>query len=155
MICRSVTIQKQKLDDLYRKASLLAANPEMLAHWSRYLCVLTSGFIEQSVRAIYSEYAHRKSPVHLSRYVQIQLNRFQNPTFGNILNLAAAFSSEWEDELKTTIDDETKDAVNSIVSNRHNIAHGRDVGITMHILQRYYDRAVKILELIDEQCNRP
>lgn len=41
----------QQADKLmYQQADKLIDDQEMLAHWSRYLCVLTSGFLETSVR---------------------------------------------------------------------------------------------------------
>ncbi|MGE0543967.1 MAG: HEPN domain-containing protein [Dehalococcoidia bacterium] len=154
MICQRADISKQKLDNLYKRSSVLSADAEMLSHWSRYLCVLTSGFFEDAIRAIYSEYAERRSGSEISRYVQLQLNRFQNPRMGNILNLVQSFSLEWREEIVVHISEDAKDAMDSIVSNRHNIAHGRDVGLTMHTLQEYYFKAVKIVELIDQQCNQ-
>ena len=47
---KKVVSHKQRLDALFDKVKALDSEPELISHWSRYLCVLVSGFIEASVR---------------------------------------------------------------------------------------------------------
>ena len=124
----------------------------MQSHWARYLCILASGFIEASVRTLYAEYARTKAAPYVANYVEGQLARFQNPKMENILELTRAFSPEWEENLRTKSDGEVKDGVNSIVANRHRIAHGESVGITYATIVRYYESAVKVVDEIERHC---
>ncbi len=55
-----ITRQRQRLDDLFQKAKNLP-DAEAQSHWSRYLCVLVSGFLENSVRITYTEYARKRA----------------------------------------------------------------------------------------------
>lgn len=48
---------KDRLDVMFALAAKQGADEEVLSHWARYLCVLTSGFIEVSLKSILSEYA--------------------------------------------------------------------------------------------------
>jgi hypothetical protein len=70
-----------------------------------------------------------------------------------IFELVATFNPDWEKSLKDALDERILDSVNSIVANRHHIAHGRDVGITYVRVKQYYEDAVKLIEALDAQCN--
>lgn len=48
--------------------------------------------------------------------------------------------------------DEYKDAVDGIVDLRNNIAHGRNVGITMTRVQNYYVRIKGVVERVAQLC---
>ena len=155
MNCRDVIRAKQKLDNLFDKVNELPNDAiELRAHWARYLCVLVAGFLEQSLRSIYGEYANRTSAPNTASFVVRRLRGFRNANMQAILGLAASFNSGWHNDLKLATDGELRDAVDTIVSNRHLIAHGKDVGITFVGIKTYYERAYKVVESIDEQCNR-
>ena len=144
---------KQRLDNLFQQVENLPEDaPEIRAHWARYLCVLTCGFIEQSVRAVYTAYAAEVANPKVASYVAAHLERTPNPNMGVILQIAGQFSPEWKSELADKTEGRLKEVVNSIVANRHSIAHGHDVGITYVTISDYYRDAVKVIELIEEQC---
>ena len=153
MKCHRVQQSKQKLDSVFKLVGALPDDPETRAHWARYLCVLVSGFIENSVRNLYLEYAQNKSAPYVAAYVARNLGQFQNPKMQNIVNLAHSFSAVWGKELKDKTDGELKDAIDTVVSNRNNIAHGKDVQVTVIGIQTYYARVWKVLEMIDAHCN--
>lgn len=48
----------------------------------------------------------------------------------NVHNLLSRFDPKWGKAVKDATPEEVRDAVISVVSNRHQIAHGRSVGIT-------------------------
>lgn len=143
---------KQKLDNLFEKVNQLPDDIELKAHWARYLCILVSGFIENSVRAIYSQYAKNKANTNIANFVERKLDDLQNPKMEKILQLTGAFSAEWESTLRKNTEGALKDAIDSIVANRNNIAHGQDVGITYARIKDYYHKAFKVIKMIEEQC---
>jgi hypothetical protein len=102
---------------------------------------------------IYGTYARNAAAPNVANFVEQELKYFQNPTMGKILELSRAFSADWAAELSAITEGELKDAVDSIVANRHNIAHGESVGITFTRIMEYYGNAMQVLELIDTQCN--
>ncbi len=71
-----------------------------------------------------------------------------------ILELAHLFNPQWESQIKVATDGQLKEAVDSIVANRHKIAHGDDVGITYTRIRDYYLNAVKVVDLLSKQFNR-
>ena len=81
------------------------------------------------------------------------MERFQNPKMETVIQLVGAFSQDWADNLKTETRDQLKDHIDSLVANRNQIAHGKDVGLSHVRLNDYYQSAVKVIELIEEQCD--
>jgi len=146
-----ITRQRQRLDDLFQKAKNLP-DPEIQSHWCRYLCVLVSGFLENSVRLTYSEYARKRANELVADFVQNRLQQFQNPKMGPILDLTSAFSQEWKERLEDQTSGQLSESVNSIVGNRNKIAHGESVGLTMHALIQYYQDAQEVINLVRQQC---
>ena len=148
-------VQYQKrLEYLFRQIGLLTDNLELQSHWARYLCVLVSGFLEISIRSVYTAYAKGSLSPYVANFVESHLERLQNPNMEKIASLVGSFSPQWESDLRTATDGELKDAVDSIVANRNRIAHGEDVGITYARVRDYYSRIVRVLEFVERQCAR-
>lgn len=148
----SVVQYRDRLDHLFDQASEFEGKPELLAHWSRYLCVLASGLLEVAVQSIFGAYAKDKASPQVAAFVQARLRGFQNPKMGNILELVAAFSLDWRERLEDLSDGEPGDAVTSIVANRHSIAHGSSVGISYVQIERYYKNALLVVDMLEELC---
>jgi hypothetical protein len=145
-----VTRYRQRLDALFSRVSTISHDLELQAHWARYLCILTSGFIEESVRILLSEYVQKRADSNISRYVNAQLEGFQNPKAGKILDLLRAFDIAWAESAEQFLGDERKDAIDSIVNNRNQIAHGRNVGISYVTIRNYYEKAVEAVDFIEQ-----
>lgn len=164
MLSPEIIRQKELLDDLFAQIKFFQGNAqvktsgkdnlELQAHWAKYLCVLISGFIETSVREIFIKYSSEKPSPDISQYVRTTLRDFQNPNMERIVQLTRSFNSEWADELKARTEGELKDAIDSVVDNRHHIAHGRSVGLSYSRIREYYQNVVKVVELLDAQCSQ-
>jgi len=131
---------KSKLDSLFQKGDDVSVRGDLYlqSHWSRYVCVMVSGFLEVSIREILSEYTRRHSCAELQQYVDSHLEWFINPGTKKLAELLGKFSVEWKKWLDETLEQEIKDAVDGIVSNRNNISHGKDVGISYVTTKGYY-----------------
>jgi hypothetical protein len=110
---------------------------------------LVSGFIEVAFTQIISEFAKRKSSPDIANYVVGSLGQFQNAKMEKMLIAIGSFNGMWRDEIDAATKGELTDAVNSVVANRHQIAHGKSVGISFTTIKDYYDRVIKVLELIE------
>ena len=151
---QEISSNKQRLDNLFEKVTDFSADTYLQSHWARYLCILVSGFLETSVRIIYREYAKSKATPQVANFVEGKLEDFQNPKMEKILQLTGLFSKEWANELRLETEGELKDAVDSIAHNRNQIAHGGSVGISYSQIKSYYDRAIEVIELIENQCSK-
>lgn len=150
---REAVRYKDRLDHLFKQTREFSADPEIESEWAKYLCVLVSGFLEVSIRSIYSQYAQSQAGPNIVNYVETQLEDFQNPKMGKILELTGAFNSEWAQKLQNAAEGELKDAVDGIVNNRHKIAHGESVEITLVRVKEYYTKAVKVVEFVENLCS--
>ena len=146
---------QRELDDLFDKVSSLNSDPEMQSHWAKYLCIRVSGFLEVAVSTIYKKYAKEKAHPFVVNYVERQLSSFQNPKMEKILNITRSFNPKWaeEIELKLSKNTEIKDSIDSIVEVRNKIAHGENIGITYLKMKGYYKNALKLVNLLEEQCD--
>lgn len=151
---KEVVRYKQQLDNLFDKISNLPQDDfEIQSHWARYLCIHVSGFLEVSIRSLYSQYAKDKAAPFVVNYVESQLKNFQNPNMQKILNVTGSFNPSWAERLKQITEGEIQDAVVSIVAQRNQIAHGGNAGITYAKIKTYYQNAIKLVELIEKQCD--
>jgi hypothetical protein len=138
MSLQRIISRERRLDTLFAKVSELDFDAEMQAHWARYLCVLCSGYLESSLRDILYEYVRGRTSTQIRNFVNSRLQDFQNPKFEKIKDLLTLFDAEWAKLLDESISQDVKDAINSIVANRHQIAHGADVGISFKVINDYY-----------------
>ncbi|MDQ2841187.1 MAG: HEPN domain-containing protein [Acidobacteriota bacterium] len=144
---------EQRLNALFQKASTLSDDLELQAHFARYLCVLVSGYLETAIAEVYSHYARDKGHPHLATYINRQMNRFQNPNMTKVLNLVRDFNPIWADQIQALTQGEIRDSVDSVVADRHKIAHGESVGVSLAYARQYYSGAVQLVELIIKQCD--
>jgi len=49
--------------------------------------------------------------------------------------------------------DGRKEAINSIIKNRHHIAHGRDSNVTVGTVRGYFDKIIEVIEFIEDQTH--
>ena len=131
--------------------SLEMGRPER-AMIARFVCILASGFIENVVRLHLIKFAQKSRPKpELACYVASSVGRFQNPKFDQILKLTGQFSDNWRKKLEQ-IDDSIKTAIESIVSNRHLIAHGATSQISLAQVEQYMERLKEFARHFEALC---
>jgi hypothetical protein len=151
----NVSRQKQRIDDLFKRTEEATnGDANMQAHWARYLCVLVSGFVENALKEVYSDFIRRAASKPVVDYATHKLLSLNNPNAERICQLAGSFKKEWQEELTTFMQDGAKEAVDSIMNNRNQIAHGGDVGITVVRTRDYFKMIVEVMEFIEAQCTR-
>jgi hypothetical protein len=102
------------------------------AHIANYACVLLCGLLETAIKERLSVHSEGMASPAVANFVKVQLDGFQNPNPEKIGQLVRSFDSAVADRLETFWSDEIKDAIGSIVGNRHLIAHGRDTTLTLN-----------------------
>jgi hypothetical protein len=148
---KEIVAYENRLKSLFDKAATIT-DLEIRAHWARYLCVLTSGYLEVAVRCVLREYVRTRAQGHVPNYVDETLERFQSPNGEGILQAVGRFSPAWRTSLEGAIVGQLKDAADSIVNNRHQIAHGGQVNITLHIMTGYYSDARALVQAVQRVC---
>ena len=142
-----------RIGNTLKRATEAGIDEELRSSLARYACVLTSGYIEESVRIIVGAWCRNKSHPHIHTYVGRQLDWFLNPKLNKILEILSHFSPAWHCSFADILTDEEKDAINSVVNNRNLIAHGRNVGISPEPMMRYFKACKSAMHKLDQVVN--
>jgi len=151
-----LNIQLNRINQLIVKAKELEPDDELRSHLTKYICVLCSGFIENSVYHAFSDIAENncEQSVVLT-YAKSQLYKIQNANSEKIRALAKSFNPDWHDPLRDYLQEENRGAaINYILKDRHNIAHGRDSDITIVKLENYLNKTVEVIKYIEDELNQ-
>jgi len=146
---------RDRLDNLYRKTSTISDQNDR-KEWSKYLCVLTSGWIEESLRTLLNDYARFNASPKIQHYVSKEIDNITNCKTDKIIQILSKFDAEWGKQFEEKIDNrspihrEIKDSIDTVVANRHRIAHGRSVGMTYTRISGFYNYCKTAIEVLDE-----
>ncbi|MBI5870241.1 MAG: hypothetical protein HZB44_04685 [Actinobacteria bacterium] len=155
MKSRSLVRQYQKINWLIENTEVASKEQlELQAHWGRYLCVLVAGFMENAIGEIYSDFSRQAASDAVAKYVSHKVLRIQNPNAQRFVETASAFRVEWGKDLELFLEGNgRKAAIDAIMANRHQIAHGSDAGITVARVKDYLLKCVEVVEYLETQCN--
>jgi RiboL-PSP-HEPN len=155
---REIARQFQRLQALIKKCDeATAENIELQAHWAKYLCILSAGLLENAIKEIYMDYARNQTSRPIASFISSILSPIRNPKSQKFLEIAMSFNPLWKDELEKYLSDEGRgDAIDTIIGNRHLIAHGKghNSNISLVQIKEYVAKAEEVLEYIEEICKR-
>lgn len=141
--------QEKKLDALFLMCQKIE-DVEQQAFMAKFLCVRASGFVESSFRHLISEYTDGTSPRQIQSYVNKKTKYVTNLNFEKVLELLSSFDNDWKEKFAHAINDEQKSALNTIVSNRNNIAHGENDSVSYVLMVDYYERVKEVVNLLKD-----
>ncbi len=101
-----VARRRQRLAATFSAIDGAGVGSELTSHYSRYLCVLVSGYAEQAVKELVVHYSRTKSSEPIQRYVGKQLGRLRNIDLDKLRQLIESFQPSWWDELQQRRPDE-------------------------------------------------
>ncbi len=131
-------------------------NIEIQSEWARYICVLSAGFVESSCREFYKSFCKPQCSPAVYRYIARDLDAIQNPKSSRLVEVARVFDETWGAKLEAFLQAEGRaDAIDSIMSNRHLIAHGRSSGISLARIAGYFELVVEVMEFMEDNLAPP
>jgi hypothetical protein len=148
--------QHQKITELIKQTKLSTDhNLELQGHWGRYICILVAGFLENAISEVYVKFVTDSSSPQVAQYTIATLKKIQNPKTDKFIETASRFKKEWGEQLKIFIEEDQsrKYAIDSIMQTRHEIAHGKNTGISVVRVKEYFEKSVEIIEFIENQCD--
>lgn len=150
---QEVSRMKQRLDDTFERINTIdPGSLELQKDFARYLCVLVSGYIERAIAQIVQEHARKNGSSTLHKFVAAKTSRFTSANPEKIMALLGSFNKDWHREIKEYLDEGSGDAINSVVTNRHKIAHGHDSQITFSQIRDHYTKAKGLVNRVEELC---
>ncbi len=149
-----LTKQYKRIENLIHKAKTFEPDDELRSHLAKYICVLSSGFIENAIYLTFSDIAHKSCPPSVVlTYTKGQLYKIQNTNSEKIKEITKSFNPDWwENGLKEFLqNDNRSSAINYILKDRHNIAHGRDSDITIDKLEDYLKKTIEVVKYLEDE----
>jgi hypothetical protein len=145
-----VTRLRQALDATFKRAGDIDVGAlETRSDFAKYLCVLVSGFVERSTQELAHECCRNQASPSVAGYAGAQLKFFRNPNRDQLLQLVRTFDVAWSNDLDQNYADGL-DAVNSVVNNRHVIAHGGTMSLSLHDIGGYYDHVKRLVRRLED-----
>ncbi len=143
----SIESHKSRIDAAFDRVDRLP--PEELrlrADFAAHLTVLVYGYWEQSVQQLLMKYVRDKSAPPVARYVNRRLERTRSMKYNNLVGLLDDFDPRWRIALERRIKERGRRAVDTVTNNRHRIAHGQWISITLAVIEREYEQIKRVVD---------
>jgi len=109
--------------------------------------------MENAHAALYSDFARSASSPPVAGFVALKLRKVTNPKAARFLETAGQFKSAWRSTLEAfLLDKGRKEALDSVMTNRHLIVHGKSSNVTIVQVRNYLSLCVEIVEFVEGQC---
>lgn len=139
--------QEKQLDNLFAMIDILPED-EIKSCLAKHLCVRTSGFVENAVKTLISNYTEGSCPKRIESFVLRKIKTVTNLSDDKITEFLRNFSDEWARDFDNQISDKQRSSLNTVISNRNNIAHGQNDNISFHYMKQYYLDVKEIVVLL-------
>src|SRR6478609_1994178 len=124
-----IELQEQKLEKLFESFNAVQ-DEEVKAYLAKFLCIRTSGFLETSFKNLIYEYVSGTCPKPIQKYVSSKIKGVTNLSYERLVGVMKTIHLDWAVEFESKITDEQRSSLNSVISNRNNIAHGENDSIS-------------------------
>ena len=117
-----------------------------------YAVIKACGTIEIVAKKILyerlSEGANIEAQAYLTRMI---LDSSFNPKTGKICSILDMIDSNWKKEFDNSTKGEAeKDQLNSLVNLRNDLAHGKNISVSIQTVIAYYEGSIKILDKLEK-----
>jgi hypothetical protein len=136
--------RRDRLKSVFSLVKSESLSAESNAHFARYLCILVSGYAEQSIKALIAEYVEVRSAPTVRRHVNYQMRTLRNIDTDKLKQLVDSFDPEWWTYISASCSEEL-DALTSVASTRNSVSHGGDSGITLNTIEGYFNDISRLL----------
>jgi hypothetical protein len=117
----------------------------------KLFCVRTAGLLEVFLKTRISEYSKGKVPNEINRFLTVKFKDITNLKSSKISDVLTSFSTGWAEEFDAYIEDHEREkaSLDSIIAQRHNIAHGQSSSISNALMTQYYEDVKRIVGHLD------
>ena len=128
---------------------------ELQGHLGRYACLLSAAYFEIALRLVIRKRVENKATPEIQRFLLQSMEAIQNPKAERFCKVIRSFSAEWGDKLEIYFSEniEVKEAIDSLMANRHLIAHGKPCAISVGRVSDYFKSGDKVINYLDDLLN--
>lgn len=156
------TAVRSQADSLRHLLTKAIADPDLpvyvQGHLGKYSCVVAAGFLENALSETLSVYVLARAQPAVAAYSSATLRKIQNPKAQRFVEVLSKFDKAWGADLEAHLTDggeRRKSAIDSIMANRHLIAHGKSSSVTMRQIQSYLEASIEVIEFIELKIYGP
>lgn len=123
-------------------------------HMGRYACVVVSGFLENALAEVCCAYVADRAQPPVVAYTASVLRKIQNPKAAKFVETFGRFNKDWGLSLNDHLlenSERRKGAIDSIMTNRHLIAHGKNSNITLRQVKTYFEASIETIEFLESK----
>lgn len=145
------------LEELKEIDKLIAAAPldSKVPFLTMYALIKSCGTVEYVFKSIIADFCERTRITQLQNYIEISIREAPtSPKYDNILNLLNKFDNQWHSNFKNNFNahpdaQRLRASLNSLVTNRHQFAHGRIPPVSFNSIKTYFIDAIEVLKILD------
>jgi hypothetical protein len=155
---RDVDLRRRRIDAVFARAKELtdrANSAEMQADYAKHLCVLISGHVEKSIGDLLLVYADGKTARPILGFLEAAVRRLTNMDTDRVLVAVGSLDHGWRVAMEVFIDDRRRQALNSVVGLRNDIAHGGVGSITLNQIERYWEAIQEVVDEVERLLGPP
>lgn len=142
--------QLRSIHDAFFNCASQTTGDECQAHWGRYMCVIVAGFLENALFQVWRDY------FDCTNRSQVKVPSEQNPKADAFLERARKYNQTWAEEFETYMNDNGRGlAIDSVMTNRHQIAHGGYSNISLQqVVNDYLPKCIEVVEYMESALLR-
>lgn len=124
---------------------------EVKSYLVKLLCVRTAGLLEVFLKTRISEYSKGKVPNEINRFLTLKFKDITNLKSSRFEDVLTSFSVVWGDKFRGYLNDHEQErtSLDSVIAQRHNIAHGQPSNIGSASMVQYYTDVKSIVLFLD------
>lgn len=140
----------KEIDNVFSLAES-QSDDEIKSYLANFICIRASGLIENYIKTRISDYSEKKVPKQISRYLSLKFADITNLKETKLRDVLGQFSQEWQNDFEELIrnNQQLKISLDSLIINRHSIAHGKHASLTLKMVRQYYEDVKTVINKLD------
>lgn len=141
--------EREYVEVVFKRAAGVDGLDPLSGDMAKYLVILVSGWVEQSLYELARERCRREvGGGPLLSFALSHLDRTHNPWSEHIRSTVSRFSEDWATTFDSILTDDRRDALHSVLGLRNVIAHGesRNAATSVGRVKGYFDTCVELMD---------
>lgn len=155
---RSVYVSSRltEIDTAISKAKAVGntiADLEIQAFFARYIVVFASGIYEDCIEHLFTEFARKYGNAGIALFFSKMLDsHFRNPDYSSLKGLLRQVNPDYGEELENKLKESSgsRDALESVVTNKNAVAHGKPATATLGDVEKFHQQILPIFAAIED-----
>ena len=154
-----VTSRLGEIDNAITKAKSTgssSSDPEVQAFFARYIVVFASGVYEDCIEHLFTEFAKKNGNAEIAYFMSKILHlHFRNPDYGKLREWLKYINPDYGEKLDRQLTGIVgcRLALESIVNNKNDVAHGKACLATLSDVENYHQKVPPIFDAIEQILN--